>query len=85
MLNCLVGRHLLEDNVADLVVVVRALLLPARPEQRCVGVVTNVYQAVGAFQQFFSLKRVDGLVFGDTLEACRRVFYRLREVNEMVG
>ena len=42
---------LCEDDVADLVVVVAALLLPARPKPRGVGVVAHGDQAVGALQQ----------------------------------
>ena len=60
-------------NVADLLVVILALLHALVPEPRDVGVVADVDGLVDALQKFLTLKSVDGGLIGDALQPGLRV------------
>ena len=59
--------------VADLLVVILALLHTLVPEPRDVSVVTDVDGLVDALQKFLPLKCVDGGLIGDALQPGLRV------------
>jgi len=69
MLDRLVDRVLMVVDVADLLVVILALLHSMVPEPGDVSVVADVDGLVYAFQKFFAFKGLDGRLVGDALEA----------------
>ncbi len=60
-------------NVADLLVVILALLDPLVPEPCNVGVVADVDSLVDALQKFLALKSVNRGFIGDALQPGLRV------------